>query len=867
MKPSPDPQFSDLSVKNFESKSEEGGLLGLLVAGFYGLFTLLPDSNSLMVAWPWVFLWQVGLACSSLWLLWRLWCNREVQGLGNGLDWVTGLTVIGLIVSTSFAEFPNQARWYSWSVLGFLAALYALNDWLTTPERRYRLLLGQGYLNLTFIVLSLSLWTSQTLLPELARLRQLRQERLDLTFDFSVLELRNWAPIGHQNYVAGYLMLALPLLIGLSILQTGWRRWLWISGLGLGLVDLYTTSSRGGWLGLVVLGMAAFSVLLLRGSLPRYWRQLGGAGILVILIGLMLASNRLRSTFITLSNSLINPALNDQAEGELAYRTITAATGWSMGSQHPWSGMGPGSVPLLYQQYRPAWAGREAELAYQLHSTPAQVWAELGVWGIVPLLALIGLLIYLRWKVLRIISRQPNILPSSDKVLNGSLYSGLLAYGVISLTDYQLDNICISGTLVIFLAVLLSTFRQVFSTLERPKRFEGKGVRGLGWVGLGLLLAATLWIAPIHWAWHLSSQGFIALNRQDIKLFTQRLSQAHKLAPWEPYYPYQLGWNLANLGLKATNPQQRQELIENGIIGFKQGILASPYQEFGHSNLGWLLLGSDPQAATQAFARSAQLMAAKRGVFYGLGLSLLVQGQMDLAVEAMTLESLRDPLWITSPIWKVPQLQPIYTRMLSKMAFRYHELLQKYPDPGAFNTYLHQSQGGMHWWQGELGVAHSDLESYGTEISKFILRLSEHQPIPTHEISLNSSAASLMLDAWLNPAQRPNLLRQSWLTATQTLPSPEMMQQLLTGMAKSATFDQWLKQNAPVQQYRRQRAGFGVLNRHIDGPAPIDFLRVADNVAMTSFFSELLPSPFYNPTLDRALQEWRESLLKRVLRS
>ncbi|MFM7439240.1 MAG: O-antigen ligase domain-containing protein, partial [Snowella sp.] len=135
--------------------------------------------------------------------------------------------------------------------LGFIAALYAVFYWIKSPENRFNLLVYRGYLNIAFIVVSLFLWTTQTLLPQMAVINNAKKLGVNLSFDFGTLESRNWAPIGHQNYVAGYLLLALPLLLSLSLLESGKRRWLWITGLILGLIDFYTTSSRGGWLGLL----------------------------------------------------------------------------------------------------------------------------------------------------------------------------------------------------------------------------------------------------------------------------------------------------------------------------------------------------------------------------------------------------------------------------------------------------------------------------------------------------------------------------------------------------------------------------------------------------------------------------------------
>jgi hypothetical protein len=82
-------------------------------------------------------------------------------------------------------------------LIGIICALYALHQWIITdnsPQRRYAILSFQGYLSVAFIIISLFLWTSQTLAPELARIRELQQNGVEISFDFSVLELRNWRP-------------------------------------------------------------------------------------------------------------------------------------------------------------------------------------------------------------------------------------------------------------------------------------------------------------------------------------------------------------------------------------------------------------------------------------------------------------------------------------------------------------------------------------------------------------------------------------------------------------------------------------------------------------------------------------------------
>lgn len=237
-------------------------ILGLFTISIYGLFTLLTDSHSLMVLYPVVLIWQLGLILPIVWLLLLVWQQKNLV-LGNNLDWLIGLSAIAVIISTVFAQFQAQAIWYSWTVFGLIAVIYLVSYYGNTPQNRYNFLLKQGYLNLVFIIISLWLWTTKTLLPELARLQQIKQSGINSSFNFSVIELRNWAPIGHQNYVAGYLVLALPLLIGLTILAKDWQRWLWLGGTILGLLDLYTTSSRGGWLAVIIALIVALLILCL----------------------------------------------------------------------------------------------------------------------------------------------------------------------------------------------------------------------------------------------------------------------------------------------------------------------------------------------------------------------------------------------------------------------------------------------------------------------------------------------------------------------------------------------------------------------------------------------------------------------------
>ncbi len=850
-----------MNAPDSSSSQASRPLLGLLGFGLYVLFTLLPDSSTLMVAWPWVLIGQAALLCPVLWLMIQTWTDGG-QRLGNGLDWIAGVAVLAIVQSGMTAVFPQQARWAGIAALCLVAALYACSHYMDNSIRRHRLLTLQGLLQVAFIILSLGLWTVQTWWPELTRLRELQQVTgVAMPFSFEAIENRNWAPIGHQNYVAGYLNLAIPSLLGLSLSRSGALRWIFSLGAGLGLIDLYTTSARVGWISLVgAIGIGAIAFLLTSDKTGINWLarlsrlQLTGLGIGTIgaiVLGL-LSTGRL--------NGIINATAGGYLSGEFAYRIITNAVGWAMGLQSPLYGMGLGSVPHLFQKFRPIWAGQEAELMFQLHSTPAQLWGELGILG---LGLWIGTLIWLGrhwWKSRRLLNP-----------LTHSLIAAIVSYSLQSLSDYQLDNLCIGGTLVIFMAAIAAEFRDLNPQLSKnPSKLSQASVLAMA----GMTIAAIVWLVPVHRAWMLSSQGFQSIasiqnpettpeqKQTAIVQFSQNLDDAHKLAPWEPYYPQQLGWVLGDLGLKSN----RSDLLQKSVDWFNIARISAPYQEFVYSNLGWLQLNTNPKAATEAFRQAAQLVPAKRGVFYGLGMSLLFQARMDVAIEALALEVARDPISLTSPWWTAPQRKDLFQQVTKRTESLYSELINQASNKTLI-TYLRGCRATLRWWAGDSKGAQEDAIASEFNALNAVLMLQTKQPLDLTALAKKpnvSPSTIATLTAWLNPDQRITQLQTAWrLGAKEPLP-PELLDKLQSTMAQSKSFDQWLKQNSPSRELRRQRSGFGVLSRHIDGVIPTDFLTVEENLAMTYLIRDIASQWKYYPDLEKAIQVLREKVLSAI---
>ncbi len=870
------------------SQTTRRPLLAFLVAAFYCLFTLFPDSSTWMLSYPGVIFWQFALLTPVVALIMQIFSGTG-RWLGLGLDRLVVAGTIALIQSGFTALFPQQARWYGIAAMGLIAALYACNDWLNDRTRRQRILTFQGILQLCFIGVSLSLWTFQTALPELNRLQGLEQGfGIALPFSFEQIETRNWAPIGHQNYVAGYLTLAIPSLVGLGLRAVGGsKRWIWFGGAVLGMIDLYTTSSRAGLMGLGLGVVLTMGLLLGRSNpmttpsgwvVPKKYLLLGSGGFLGTIALILFRTGRLQG--------LSTATAGGYVPGELAYRLITNAVGLAMGNHAPLAGTGIGSAVHVYARFRPVWAGREAELAYQLHSTPAQLWGELGILGLGVWVGVLGWLGYVWWQ-------------GRDRFspLTHSLFTALFAYSFQSLTDYQLDNLGISGTIVIFIAAIAAELRSAELDVEpgvepgvkpvgiqaskRTSILQPKPV-ALGITGL--LLAAIVWLIPIDRAWMISKQGFEAIATIEnpelkpdertaaINTFTQSLETAHQLVPWEPYYLQQLAWVLGDLGQKTSNP----DFITRSIQAFETARESAPYQEFVYTSLGFLRLDRNPKAATEALKKATQLVPAKRGGFEALGLSLVLQQKPDLAIDAFALELTRNPKALpTLSRWKGTPLESLILPVIQRSDALYSDLINQAQDPKLIR-HLRSCRGALRWWTGNPSGAKADADASDYSFLKAILSLGEQSranPKQRTPINLEALKPSLLpqtiaaLTAWndpgMDPSGRSRLLQQAWIRTNPKPIDPELLDRLLQTLQTSQSLDDWLK-NSPIRTSRRQRSGFNVLSRHTDGINPEDFAAVPENIIMQSFMGNLIPEWKYYPLLEIQFQSYREALWAKI---
>jgi putative inorganic carbon (HCO3(-)) transporter len=851
------------------------GLLALAV------FIVLPESYGLMVSWPWVGLWQLGFLAIAVWLLWRL---RQFQWpfllLGHHLDWAVGLSAASVVLSSLHAFKSPPSFWYVAMAGGYGFTLYALVNWLTgipkeatstavsrvreANHRCWLLLTGLGIAGLLTSGISVGLWG---------------------LYRNTFTEPVNPYPLGHHNFVAGYLVLTLPILFVLGWRQQNWLRWLWFGGTGLAIAALYTTGSRGGALGfltLLVLGVATLLIenLHTKGLRQKTFRTLAATGVSSVVLltcaSLLITNPRVQR--------LTTAVLTGHTEGNAQFRLFTIEAGVRIWQQHPWLGIGLGNTIKLYDIYRPIEAGITAFRVQQLHCTPIHLLAELGLLGFGAYLLWIGLLVRLSWKLIKYFLSQfsSDSQEGSDRLIIYGCTAGLLSYSISSLTDFQLENIAISLTITALVAVLASLGEQ----LSAPPVLTTTLLRRLlSLIGFTLTLAALrIWI-PSDAAMMLAYAGNSHLQTGNLSDFYRQWSTAAKIVPWEPYYPFQIGAQLAdvtatrNFGsttnqesttksvapeVSQPNPQYQQQIAQLAQSQLQRAVTLAPSDELFNRYLGAWLLDRDPKQAVENLRRAAQLTPRKLYTYAMMGLAYFNQQDYSKATKAFALEGFINPEFLTTEIWLDPDFQALQPQVIQQTLVLYRRCLSHIAPTDLSYDSIAQNMGLLEWWsvskESSARSASWEMQRL-SPIAQVIVLIDQGQNSQAQELlnHLNSAEAPqetvALLQAWLEPQKYLDNLKER----LQTTALRDAMEALQTSVRQHRQIRPWLLSMHSYTQAISERVGF-FSYRNTNGPDAIEVPRsLPVNVLVHNL--KLFNPVGLVPVFDQTLVEAQKDLL------
>jgi putative inorganic carbon (HCO3(-)) transporter len=263
--------------------------------------------------------------------------------------------------------------------------------------------------------------------------------------------------MGHWMNFGGQQMLVFTALLAFLLLSASLAKGFLAGQEGKGLyglvmavvaTSLVLTFTRGVWLGCVV----ATLYIVARWKPRTLWV------IPVLLVVAYLAAPAMIRRRVSL-------AFHPTDDPALAIRLEMWGAGLRMVGEHPWVGVGPENIPLVYTQYLPPGATPMAGYHDHLHDNLLQLAAER---GLPCLVAWLWFMLALGWNILRIRGRL-----SSERWVADAAFAAWLAFLAEGFFEYNFGT---SPVLMVFLFLMSTPF--VAEHLE--SRTKESSVTGLG---------------------------------------------------------------------------------------------------------------------------------------------------------------------------------------------------------------------------------------------------------------------------------------------------------------------------------------------------------------------------------------------------
>jgi O-antigen ligase len=228
-----------------------------------------------------------------------------------------------------------------------------------------------------------------------------------LVFPYAVRQMIRYGArlgtgVSETNYFAANLVLVIPIAFAIALAQSeATKRKLWAGAAIFLVLALFMTSSRGGFLGLLVAGLA------------YAYRRRGPVGAVAVLAILLVAAlptgigGRMIASITGTAHETPGLEQSNRAHTALLY------AGFRMVADAPITGVGPHNFKALSLRYAP-----ELDRAFIAHNTYLELAAETGL----PVLLLFLLLV---WQAYRTFNRATNLRGSPESRELATLAEGL----------------------------------------------------------------------------------------------------------------------------------------------------------------------------------------------------------------------------------------------------------------------------------------------------------------------------------------------------------------------------------------------------------------------------------------------------------
>jgi O-antigen ligase len=389
--------------------------------------------------------------------------------------------------------------------------------------------------------------------------------------------------MSNVNLLAGYLLLLVPWCgCGVSLLAGGWRLAAGGGGL-LATTLLLVLQSRAAWIGAAAAGAVTVATLMRhRRELavsPGVWRLLAAmtvaAGVAGIgIAGLMLTDSPSGAALRTGLVHRPHQAAGPSDGGRSLVWSITA----SMIADHPLIGIGAGNFPVRFHEYIGAdrqdlptdFSRLSSDNWIQPHNDVLRVFAERGILGGIPFLAVFGFTLL---AIRRVLLDSPS---AADARLATASLAAIVGVVVFSCFDFPLSRISHQVVLAVHLAVVVLLKHAIRPASTRPLSLPCWLVMPplLAAVALGLVATAAAWRQE---AW------VMAARRAEHDGDWHRMRDAARQAatPWKTLDPLAVP-----VAFLEGSAELRLGDLPAATACFEQALAANPNRLYILQNLG-----------------------------------------------------------------------------------------------------------------------------------------------------------------------------------------------------------------------------------------------------------------------------------------
>lgn len=472
----------------------------------------------------------------------------RLERLGRGADLLLALLFIFLVAAALGSPIPRITLFFIAPFAGITSLLYTAPAWWKKHSATAGETGTQDFGNRLGNILFIGLFA--------VTIAAAAKMAVDYLSGFSG---RPHFPMGHKNFLAGFIVLTLPAAAAFSISLKGYPRVFGCIASFAVLSLLFATASVGGLFGVVASCLAGFYFYSRKKA--GFRRPAGLTGLVILGAVLVFIATpgtvRYTSRFANISSEGIDLSTGnrlDYASG--AFQAL---------KESPLKARGAGSTAFLYVEdkiHKPDEDVIGKHLS-QLHNTYVNLLYELGIPGAALLLLLLAALAV------------PLVGPGKRSPGGEAMICGIFGYAVFAISDSQLHVHAIPLTLILVYIAARSGI---------PAK---TGVPGLPRWSASIFAAAGLftvlfcgWIDIAHTIGHRGVSRI--LNEIDTGITTESLGRsfadlklAAKIDPRLGFYQYEAAVVGQDLIRRLSGPESEQVAVETSLL-FRSAVRFSP---------------------------------------------------------------------------------------------------------------------------------------------------------------------------------------------------------------------------------------------------------------------------------------------------